>query len=120
MKAAFARLRESSARRAWIQGRSVSTHVLKNVCLGVPGLPSLRRFLLGSTFGPTHHSADGWLLRRISQWVNSWMVYQNAWEDWEWLSGKTVLELGNGLDSSIPHCFCLLGASVGHASDVET
>lgn len=117
MKAAFARLRAQGARRAWIQCRSVSTHVLKNVCLGVPGLPSLRRALLGSPFGPTRHSADGWLSRRISQVGELLDSYQNAWADWEWLSGKTVLELGSGVDSSIPYCFCLLGASVGHASD---
>jgi SAM-dependent methyltransferase len=119
MNAAFARLRAHSARRAWIQARSVSTHVLKNLCLGVPGLPSIRRALLGSPFGPSHQSANGWHSRRIGQLGEILVSYQNAWADWEWLCGKRVLELGSGVDSCIPYCFCLLGASVGHASDVE-
>lgn len=119
MKVAFARLRSERACHTWIQGRSASTNVLKNVCLGIPGVPSLRRALLGSPFGPTHRSADGWLSRRIGQLSELLDNYQNAWADWEWLSGKTVLELGSGVDSSIPYCFCLLGASVAHASDVE-
>jgi SAM-dependent methyltransferase len=75
--------------------------------------------LLGSPFGPTHYSADGWLSRRICQLGELLDSYQKAWGDWEWLCEKTVLELGSGVDSSIPYCFCLLGASVGHASDVS-
>lgn len=103
---------------AWIQGYSIIGHCLKNILSILPGIMTLRRYFLGSPFGETKIISNQWILRRTGQIDQILAAFKIAFVDFRWLSGKSVLEIGSGVDCSIPYSFCVLGATVGHASDV--
>jgi len=99
--------------------RSAFVHVIKNVLSYLPYVKSFRNSYMGSPFGPKDQDVGAWITRRQKQIEQILSGFQDAWGDWDWIKGKSILEIGSGADSSVPLCFVMLGASAGHVSDVE-
>lgn len=96
---------------------STSKHILKNVLAAVPGAQLVRRRWRPSPFGPGDTTAD-WCGRRARQVAELIAAYRRVWSD-DWLNGRSVLELGSGVDSIVPYAFCALGAASGLATDMD-